>query len=129
MDNQYKNKEKIMDTSVIPRGDYCYTHAGKLKGACGYKIKPCPYWRHRSQIDLAEFDAHNDGYCLFLGKGDIELNSELTYKLISPEGHPDKDRSMTADEWGMEFSTLWDMVKMCNENPYYEENYGIQDKL
>jgi len=106
-----------MDASIIPSGDYCYTYDGKLDdGRQGYKIIPCPFWRHRCQIDNEKFDEYNSGYCLFLGKGDIELNNEHKYTLTYPENHPDVGVSKTADEWGFKFSLLWDRVKMCYEN-------------
>jgi hypothetical protein len=111
----------MKDITLIPKGNYCYTFAGRLPNSQGYKINLCPYWKHRSEIDNVEFHNQNDGYCTFLGTGDIEMNGELQYVLTSPEDHPDKDIPMTADEIGISLSLLWDQVKMCGENHYTDE--------
>lgn len=105
-----------MNTDVIPSGDYCY---GSLEPTENGRLKVngiCPYWRNRAEIDDKEVHSQNYGYCLFLGKGDIEINSTDKLTLVSPETHPDYNKEMTADEIGMCFSLLWDMVKMCCEN-------------
>ena len=100
----------MLDTSVIPKGDYCYS--GKY---C------CPYWKYRHEIDNVEVHNQNDGYCLFLGMGDVEMNGERTYTLSNPKDHPDYGIPMTADEIGLPLSLLWDQVKMCGENNYTDD--------
>ena len=49
------------DTSVIPKGCYCYDEKGN-----------CPYWSHRPDLPIQE-----DGYCDFLGKSDWDINEEI----------------------------------------------------
>ncbi len=81
-----------MDLSLIPEGDYCYKirHIDNDKGTI--YIDPCPYWRNRKDIDNIRTDEQDYGYCLYLNKGDIELN----------------------EEYGI--SLLWDQCKMCDIN-------------
>ncbi|MBM3271212.1 MAG: hypothetical protein FJZ01_26565 [Candidatus Sericytochromatia bacterium] len=69
------------DTSVIPTGDYCYelTSRGKLV---------CPYWQPYFYLP-----PHANGYCWFMGKGDLEMQAEGRYSL------------------------LWDEIKECGVNP------------
>lgn len=105
-----------MDTSVIPNGYYCYKFLEPTENGL-FKIHGlCPYWKDRKDIDNKKVHDQNYGYCLFLGKGDLEMNHEDTYILKHPENHPDFNKEMTADEIGICLSTLWDMTKMCSEN-------------
>ncbi len=76
-----------MDTSVIPKGMYCYTPLSVMNNGV-MKIKTCPYWRHRIEVDCKETDEQSYGYCLYIGKGDLELEGGL----------------------------LWDMCKECGVN-------------
>jgi hypothetical protein len=104
-----------MNKSLIPNGDYCYRilsvdNRGRMK------THLCPYWKHRKEIDNMETGEHDYGYCLFLGKGDLELNDDVKYILSSPKNHPNCGKKMTANEIGISLSLLWDGVKMCNEN-------------
>lgn len=106
-----------MDKSLIPKGDYCYTSLEFDNKSNKIKVQGiCPYWRNRKDVDNKEVHSQNYGYCLFLGKGDLEINSEDKLKLVHPVTHPDYNKEMTADEIGIGFSVLWDMVKMCSEN-------------
>ena len=49
------------DTSVIPKGNYCYS-----RGENG-EFNPCPYW----SINKSE-PYQDNGYCSYLGVGDWE---------------------------------------------------------
>lgn len=53
-----------LDTSVIPRGLFCYTAQGEFEDG-KMLIKTCPYW----SIDESQPE-HANGYCKFLKKGD-----------------------------------------------------------
>lgn len=107
-----------MDISVIPKGPYCYNGLIPLEDKPGFKLKyVCPYWKYRSEIDNIEVHSQNYGYCLYLGKGDIEMNAEERYTL---EGE-DISNIKTADELGLPLSLLWDMCKMCGINDEWIE--------
>jgi len=52
------------DTSVIPRGPYCYQIIGQDPKTQRLKVKQCPYWG-------CTVDGEDQvGYCLFLGIDD-----------------------------------------------------------
>jgi len=54
------------DTSLIPRGMYCYTPNGGCDPATGaLHYAPCPYWSSNS-----DESAQTSGYCSFLEIGD-----------------------------------------------------------
>lgn len=108
-----EHKGKVMDKTLIPKGEYCYERLEENKGKFKV-IGGCPYWRHRSEIDDKKTDEYDYGYCLYLGKGDIELNDECEYVLDHPKDHPDYGKPMTANEIGLSLSLLWDQVKMCD---------------
>lgn len=102
-----------MDKTLIPKGSYCYENL-EYNGKGGFKIiGRCPYWKCRKDIDNAEVNENNYGYCLYLGKGDVELNKEVEYEISFGK---DKGKMKSADEIGLPLSLLWDMCKMCNEN-------------
>ena len=107
----------MLDISIIPKGDYCYTLVSVNKGRM--KTKRCPYWRHRKDVDNKEVNSQNYGYCMYLGKGDLEFNEEETYTITYPIDHPDYNKKQTANEIGISLSLLWDQVKMCGEG--YDE--------
>lgn len=90
-------------TKKIPKGFYCYDY-----DTDGHMVM-CPYWRHRKDVDGAEAHSQNDGYCLYLGKGDLEMNAED--KWINDNGEV-----FTADKVDLPLSLLWDMCKMCDIN-------------
>lgn len=87
-----------MYKSIIPSGSYCYTYIDEHRYVCPY---------HRF---IPELPHQENGFCIFLGKGDKEFNEELEYV---DEKSGDKK---TANEIGLPLSLLWDMCKMCNEN-------------
>jgi hypothetical protein len=97
------HKSKInKDTSVIPKGDYCYNEKGN-----------CPYWSMKKGLPKQE-----NGYCDYLGQSDYERNEEKGDIKWS-----NKDGIVTTitkpHEIGI--SLLWDQVKECGENFYTEE--------
>lgn len=58
------------DTSVIPKGEYCYT-GGRIDSTDGHRKRYgiCPYWSRRD--DKPE---QANGYCSYLEQGDWEEN-------------------------------------------------------
>lgn len=76
------------DTSLIPKGSYCYTFLKGEQNTSGFpKIKTCPYYRFN------EKEHHqNNGYCAYLGVGDWEENSSsLLWDMIKECGINDED--------------------------------------
>jgi hypothetical protein len=87
------------DTSVIPKGCYCYEHTGRMKTVFHEEIgqhievpeiKCCPYWSKRRDKPYQE-----NGYCSYLESGDWDEPSAI--------------------------SLLWDQVKECGINDDIEE--------
>jgi len=104
----------MMDISVIPEGPYCYKGMVPLEDKPGFRLKYiCPYWKDRSEIDNIEVHDQNYGYCLYLGKGDVEMNTEEIYSLKSSEC---SEGLKSADNIGLPLSLLWDMCKICGIN-------------
>lgn len=85
----------MKDTSVIPKGIYCY-------GVQDGKRVRCPYWSLRDD----QPEQHN-GYCSFLERGDWEVK-------IPPDFPPHFPTSC--------LSLLWDAVKECGINEDYDED-------
>jgi len=74
------------DTSVIPKGLYCYeTLKYDEKSGKILVIGRCPYWSYKEDKDSQEC-----GYCSFLERGDWEVTDGV--------------------------SLLWDLVKECGIN-------------
>jgi hypothetical protein len=91
------------NAAPIPRGSYCYT--GRLDTP---SFKPCPYW---CQKPGDRYPKQANGYCRFMGKGDIEINQEKrwTSRLRQPDGSWLEDNTLrSADEMGEQLSLLWD---------------------
>lgn len=65
-------KVKEKDTSIIPKGLYCYNPIKYEKNT--YHIKLCPYY---DTIENA--DNQSNGYCHYLDKGDGDLNFGLLW--------------------------------------------------
>lgn len=89
-----------MDTSVIPRGYYCYDEKGT-----------CPYWELRE-----DKPKQANGFCKFMGTGDWEEEEgdvvDDHYSLI-------RNQSCS--------SLLWDQCKECGINKYTDEE--IEDLI
>jgi len=89
----------MKDTSVIPKGLYCYDETGI-----------CPYW---GLVDGAP-NQYN-GYCYFLEKGDLDLAEDMTFV------NPDTGETMKGNELPFPTSLLWDQCKECGINTEDEE--------
>lgn len=103
----------MKDKSLIPKGYYCYGGYGKNEKGNTVIKDVCPYHSYRDDKPEQE-----NGYCSYLEKGDWELNDEV--ELVEVKG-PNKGKTATAREFGLNASLLWDMCKMCNINEYSEE--------
>lgn len=99
------------DTSVIPRGPYCYVpdvekNANKDENDPIYYTKPCPYFKYKKDegVDVV--------YCEFLELGGtINGTSEEDYeKLLKKYG----SRDARLEKYPLDL--LWDQVKECGEN-------------
>lgn len=88
----------MKDTSVIPKGVYCYT-----LDKTGKQVT-CPYWRR-----IKERGKQEDGWCDYLEKGDVELVAEGGFFQMGEDNQPILDTEIG-------FSLLWDMCKECGVN-------------
>lgn len=80
------NFPEFTDVSLIPKfTHYCYSVNNVDEKTGRLETDLCPYWR-----SVKNRESQDDGYCLFLNKGDSEMGIGL----------------------------LWDMVKECGENMY-----------
>lgn len=96
------------DTSVIPKGVYCYTPIGYEDGK--YKIQCCPYWKR-----IEDRPEQYDGWCDYLGKGDLEIEKEMVLKDM------ETGEETTGDELPFPVSLLFDQCKECGINEDDEE--------
>lgn len=97
----------MKDTSVIPKGPYCYDENGI-----------CPYWSLN-----AYYSEQENGYCAFLDKGDWELNTEKKWRITYKDGKSIPDAELqSGSELGLPLSLLWDQCKECGINE--EEDYA-----
>lgn len=86
----------MKDTSVIPRGIYCYDEKGV-----------CPYWYR----DI-EYEEHVNGWCEYMAKYDWERNLENgNMEWIGKDGI-----TFVTKPNEVPFSLLWDQVKECGIN-------------
>lgn len=88
-----------MDENLIPKGIYCYEY---FKDG---SMKTCPYWKK-----LKDRPEQEDGWCDYLGEGDIEINEREEW-ILTKTGE-----RKTAKDLGLPLSLLWDMCKMCQIN-------------
>jgi len=84
--------------SKIPKGIYCYDKKGI-----------CPYWR-----TILSRPKQYDGWCDYLGKGDIELAKECILK--SKRMKDGAIEIMHGNEAPFPVSLLWDQCKECGIN-------------
>ena len=68
--------------SVVPRGMYCYDENGN-----------CPYWDK-----AANAPKQQDGFCWFMGKGDLDVDVDLLWDSCKGCGLNDSD----VPEWTLE---------------------------
>ncbi|MFA5154545.1 MAG: hypothetical protein WC554_18520 [Clostridia bacterium] len=94
------------DTSVIPKGPYCYTYdeAGE------YKL--CPYWD-----TIKGVSKQYNGYCSYLEKGDMDLEQEMELTDMKT------GEKIKGDKLPFPVSLLWDQCKECgiNKEDEYED--------
>lgn len=94
-----------MDITKIPKGRYCHVSSDLNK--------VCPYWTY----DTKHTEEHENGFCLYLNKGDWDLNEEngmITLDTYNKEGILLRRNKVNAHDF--QFSLLWDQVKACNAN-------------
>ena len=103
------------DTSVIPKGDYCYK-IKKVNGDGYLDIDKCPYFISKF------YNGVEQPYCSLLEKGSLAngTSKEEFEKLIEHFGSED------AVFEGLPLFLLWDMVKECNENHYTDQELEEQ---
>lgn len=89
----------MKDTSVIPKGPYCYTYDENGE------YKPCPYHRY-----IPDRPSQYNGWCDFLEKGDIELEKEMVFMNEKTE------EETPGNELPFPVSLLWDGCKECGIN-------------
>lgn len=93
------------DTSVIPKGSYCYTYSENGE------YLPCPYHRF-----IEDRPNQYNGWCDYLEKGDLELEREMVLKDM------DTGEETTGDELPFPVSLLWDQCKECRINDDIDED-------
>jgi len=91
------------DTSVIPKGYYCYSYDKN-----GNQVN-CPYWRV-----IKDRTEQENGWCDYLGEGDLEINQDT-------EQYDPKTGEVS--EPVIPVGLLWDQVKECNINMYSDEEF------
>jgi hypothetical protein len=100
--------QKDLDTSVIPKGDYCYqweevpSSENNFRG----KIKRCPYYTHKTLNGVSV------PWCVFLNCGGID-NAHDDSQIQSLVEHFGTEEKM--DE-ALPLFLLWDEVKECGIN-------------
>lgn len=94
------------DTSVIPKGYYCYTYKNN-------KQINCPYWSINKELP-----EHENGYCDYLEKTDYQINEDL-----GESKWQDKDGNVVdiTQPHEIPLSLLWDQCKECDINHYTDE--------
>ena len=89
-----------LDTSVIPKGGYCYGEKGT-----------CPYWTLSENHPEQE-----NGYCAYLKQGDWEINASTEKTLIDNHG-----KKWSPAEMPFGIGLLWDQIKDCGINEYTKD--------
>ena len=92
------------DESVIPKGPYCYTY-DKNGTYC-----LCPYWK-----SIEDRPEQYDGWCDFLGYGDLEHEKEMVLKDMKT------GEETRGDELPFPVSLLFDQCKECGINDDIDE--------
>jgi len=102
----------MKDTSVIPKGLYCYSYID------GERVV-CPYWRHLTTEEGGLYQ--EDGYCCYLQKSDWEINEEAGML----NGWDSNNRPIIpVSAHKIKMSLLWDKCKECKINAEFnEEDY------
>jgi hypothetical protein len=98
-------------TSIIPKGDYCYSNLSLDPKRPGkFHTNTCPYFQYQ------EVNGVHVAWCKFLGCGSVinGTNDEQYQKLLE---HYGSEESLEAH---LPLMLLWDQVKECRMNE--EEN-------
>ena len=105
------------DTSVIPKGCYCYSPAEGVSKYGIPNIKNCPY------MSSKEYNGVLVPYCEYLEEGDEgNITEEDHKKLLEHFGSEEKLKEI------LPLDLLWDSCKCCGENEDFEELYGNTDQ-
>ena len=97
---------KRKNTSLIPKGVYCYDEKGK-----------CPYWSLKTNLPEQE-----NGYCKFLGESDYDRNEKIgSIKWVSKNG------VTYTKPHTIPISLIWDSIK--SRRFAVINNYCIRKKL
>jgi len=83
----------------IPKGMYCYF---------GRRSERCPYW-----YCIADRPSQANGWCDYLGKGDIELTIGIKWTNVKTK------ETMKAEDLPFPTSLLWDKCKECGINDIF----------
>ena len=103
------------DTSIIPKGDYCYVFTGNRgtdkDGLPSMETCNCPY------STVKEYGGVLQPYCRFVEKGSLHKDTteeeyEKLLKYFGSEEEMDEELSLFL---------LWDGIKECGANLYTEE--------
>jgi len=92
------------DTSLIPKGEYCYGEGGK-----------CPYWSLKEGLPEQE-----NGYCSYLEKSDYDINEEQGD--IPWKTGKDNSVVLITEPHAIPIGLLWDQCKECGVNEWTEED-------
>jgi len=113
----------VKDTSVIPKGDYCYTwiEVPSVENNFVGKTKTCPY------AEVKDINGVQVPWCNYLELGgyplsgkwagweDFDQATEILNKHFGSEQEADKH---------LRLSLLFDGCKECGVNVYEDEDYG-----
>lgn len=93
----------------IPRGDYCY-FGSRAPG--NKKYRRCPYWR-----TIDDWPEQADGYCDYLGYGDMDTNTDENHILTNMK----TGEKIPASEMPFGIGLLWDQCKECGIKDEWRE--------
>ena len=97
------------DKKLVPSGYYCYKNVEVSKDGKFKLIGVCPYWSRKSNRPKQE-----DGYCSWIGKGDYEINREVTivtYTRFDKNGKKIVGKIQHGPDNPNFMSLLWDRCK------------------
>ena len=102
----------------IPSGSYCYKITSWKRDPEGkkppvIKTKICPYYDIKD-----EWPEQANGYCHFLGWGDMDKNNDETVILTDMK----TGEEIAAPDFPFGVGLLWDQVKECGVKPYDKQD-------
>jgi hypothetical protein len=97
----------------IPRGFYCYKIKEIVRDPTGQippviRTKICPYWDIRG-----DWPHQANGYCHYLGYGDMNINEEPEVEFICTEKKTGAQTTVKAPDMPFGVGLLWDQCKEC----------------